>query len=91
MANLFAICATNPKVMLINEEPVGPGNNMVLLHLARNAGIVIAAWGAHGGHMSRDNEVLNLIPNMHHLGLTKDGKPRHPLYLKADTKPALIT
>lgn len=91
MTNLFAIRATDPKIMLLHSNPVGVDNNYYLRELARNAAIVVAAWGVHGGHRGRDNEVLKLIPIMHHLGLTKSGKPKHPLYLRADTRPELFT
>jgi hypothetical protein len=91
MTNLFAIRATDPKVMLAHDDPVGPENDDYLRYLARRAGIVVSAWGAHGGHRGRDFQVLRMIAGMHHLGLTKAGKPRHPLYLRADTKPALFT
>jgi hypothetical protein len=47
------------------------------------------AWGVHGRHLKRDITVRALISNMQCLGLTKDGHPKHPLYVKADTQ--LIT
>lgn len=91
MANLFAFRATDPKVMMAEPEPVGPANdgNLACAHLG--AGITIAAWGAHGGHRGRDKEVLQMLSGFHHLGLTKGGKPRHPLYLRADSTPARLT
>lgn len=91
MTNLFAIRATDPKVMLAHSDPVGVENDDYLRDLARHAALVVAAWGAHGGHQGRDEDVLRLIPGVHHLGLTKAGKPRHPLYLRADSRPALLT
>lgn len=91
MTNLFALRATDPKVMLADPEPVGPENDDKLLVFGVNAGIVIAAWGAHGGHLNRDMELLRFPFDMHHLGLTKAGKPRHPLYLPADSTPAQLT
>jgi hypothetical protein len=48
--------------------------------------VIVAAWGVHGTYMGRDREVRRLFGNrLHHLGLTKVGHPRHPLYLRADT------
>lgn len=88
MTNLFAIRATDPKVMLGAANPVGPDNDETLILMTRYAGIVVAAWGAHGGHRERDQWAQQaMLGKLHHLGLTKDGKPRHPLYLRADTKP----
>ena len=91
MANLFAIRATDPKVMMASDEPVGPDNDVWLRRLSADAGIVIAAWGAYGSHQGRDLIVLGMLPELHHLGLTKLGRPRHPLYLRADSKPARLT
>lgn len=92
MTNLFALRATDPKVMLAHSEPEGPENDQTLLRAAYAAGIVIAAWGAHGGHRERDQWAQwAMLNKLHHLGLTKDGKPRHPLYLRADTRPQPLT
>lgn len=87
MLNLFALRATDPRVMMSHHEPVGRRNDEEIVRYCGIAGIVIAAWGNHGKHLDRDAHVLRLIPNIHHLGLTKSGCPRHPLYLRATTEP----
>ncbi|MDO8775057.1 MAG: DUF1643 domain-containing protein [Burkholderiaceae bacterium] len=87
MTNLFAFRATEPDVMLAELDPVGVGNDAHLLAMAKNAGIVIAAWGTPGTHMGRDVSVRELIPNLHYLRLTKAGHPGHPLYLPGDLMP----
>lgn len=87
MGNLFALRATDPRVMLAHHEPVGPDNGATLQRLAAGAGIVVAAWGAHGTHRGRHAWALACLPNLHHLGLTASGQPRHPLYLPASTMP----
>lgn len=89
MANLFALRATKPKIMKSHIAPIGPENNNWLESLARDAEVIIAAWGVNGSHLGRDKAVLGFMPQMRHLGLTKKGFPRHPLYLKADTKPQI--
>lgn len=89
MTNLFAYRATEPKDMLKAGDPVGLANNAHLLREANFASLLVAAWGTHGGHLARNAAVRELLPNLHHLGLTKDGHPRHPLYLKGDTKPQI--
>ncbi len=89
MANLFALRATAPKVMMSHIAPTGSKNDYWLDSLARDAGIIIAAWGANGSHHGRDKAVLRFMPQMSHLGLTKAGMPKHPLYLKANTKPQI--
>lgn len=87
MTNLFAYRATDPAEMLAQPDPIGEENDQALIDLAGAAGIVIAAWGAHGTHMRRGDAVRQLIPNLHYLRLTKDGHPGHPLYLPKTLQP----
>lgn len=87
MANLFAYRATDPAVMKKAAEPVGWENDHTLTTLAAGAGVVVAAWGAHGTYKGRDKSVRLLVPKLHFLRLTKDGHPGHPLYLPASLKP----
>jgi len=87
MANLFAYRATDPREMTTTSMPVGEENDTYLVDLAKKADVVVAAWGANGGHMGRDAVVRALIPNLHYLRLTKSGYPGHPLYLPGDLKP----
>jgi len=53
MANIFAFRATEPEVMKAADAPVGTDNDRLLLELAGNAGIVIAAWGTNGTFQGR--------------------------------------
>ena len=87
MTNLFAYRATQPEDMKKQVDPIGPDNDTHLLQIAAGAGLIIAAWGNHGSFLGRDNEVVKLIPNLHCLGVSKGGHPKHPLYLKGDTQP----
>ena len=89
MMNIFAYRATLPENMKAVEDPVGPGNNCALEDTAHFAEIVIAAWGVHGSHLGRDEEIRKMIPKLHYLKLTKDGFPGHPLYLSKALKPIL--
>lgn len=93
MLNLFAFRATDPKRMKIVPDPIGPDNDRTLIATAalaiQSGGIVVAAWGAHGGHLNRAAAVRTLLApfSLHYLTLTKAGEPGHPLYLKGDLKP----
>jgi len=91
VANIFAFRATDPIVMKLCAAPIGARNNEYLLSLGRSAGIVIAAWGTHGGHRGRQAEVIDMMTRghvpLHHLGLTKHGFPKHPLYLPLIVQP----
>ena len=90
MTNIFAFRATDPRVMKTQADPVGPENDKWLTECAKGAGLIVAAWGAHGGHRARDKEVIKLVNNIMCLGTTKDGYPRHPLYLPKTAKPEFL-
>lgn len=66
-----------------NGDPVGPDNDRHLLETVAVAAIVVAAWGVHGVMMLRDQAVKRLLAgaDLRCLGTTKDGHPRHPLYV----------
>ncbi len=89
VVNLYAYRSTDPKALLTCADPVGPSNDEILrLHLmsARSGPTpVVAAWGLHG-RTSRVAEVLSLTSDVDWrcLGTTKDGHPRHPLYVRGD-------
>lgn len=87
MTNLFAFRATNPKDMMLASDPIGPDNDYYLQALAAHAGVIVAAWGVGGTHKFRDISVRKMLRDMHFLALTKDGHPRHPLYLRKTLTP----
>jgi len=87
MVNLFAFCATNPKDLYKESEPIGNENDDYLRRISLNAGLTIAAWGNDGKHMKRGENVLRLLTNPQCLIRTKSGHPGHPLFLKANIKP----
>jgi len=84
VTNIFAFRATDPKVMKEATDPVGCDNDFALRRWAVKADVVVAAWGNHGAFMSRGQGVTELladVADLHALGLTKGGHPKHPLYL----------
>ena len=91
VGNLFALRATDPTVMKRHAKPIGPDNNdhlmAMMVKAAGDQAPVIAAWGCHGTHLRRAQRVVELSANgqpLQCLGVTKDGHPRHPLYVRAD-------
>lgn len=86
MMNLFAIRTKDPEVMKIHPEPIGPDNDEHLIMVSDKAGKIVAAWGTNGHHRNRDIEVKSFIPDLHCLDITKNGHPKHPLYICSDTK-----
>lgn len=87
MTNLFAFRATNPGDMLSQADPIGEDNNKTLCDLAKDASLIVAAWGTNGSYLGRDAYVKGMIPGLHCLQLTKEGHPGHPLYLPRTVKP----
>src|SRR2546426_81303 len=81
VTNIFAWRATDPEEMKAAGDPVGRGNDRAILRAAREAAIVVCAWGNHGTHLGRAGEVrriLNGIP-LHALHMNRSGEPAHPL------------
>jgi len=85
VTNIFAFRATDPRVMRAAADPVGPANDAAIGDSLPWADTILCAWGAHGAHLDRGPAVERLLRAcgrpLHHLGLTREGHPRHPLYI----------
>ena len=93
VGNIFAWRDTDPRKMRKARDPVGPENDLAILEGCEWADTILCAWGTHGAHLDRGHEVARLIRatgrSMHHLGLSKHGHPKHPLYIAYETRPTL--
>ena len=91
MLNLFAFRATDPKDMMKRENLADVDNQHHILSCCSEAAFVIAAWGVNGTFAARDLTVRQWLSQagikLHHLGLTKEGHPKHPLYLPKTLTP----
>jgi hypothetical protein len=92
VTNIFALRATDPRVMRAHPDPVGgPANDAAIAEAAGWADAVVCAWGTHGAHLGRGREVEALLRATGRpvatLGLSKDGHPRHPLYIAYGVEP----
>ncbi|MFZ5655090.1 MAG: DUF1643 domain-containing protein [Pseudomonadota bacterium] len=65
------------------EGLIGADNDPWLLRLHGESQLTIAAWGDRGRLLGRSRAVRTLIPELHCLGVTRRGEPRHPLYVPA--------
>lgn len=89
VTNIFAFRATDPRAMRAVADPVGPNNDAAIRESVDWAGgpadRIICAWGTHGAHLGRGAAVARLLResgrDLHHLGLTAAGAPKHPLYI----------
>jgi|SRR5687768_1932900 len=92
VTNLFGWRATAPAQMKAAREPVGRGNDAAILRAAREAAIVVCAWGNHGAHLGRAGKVVELLRSnktrLHILRVNGAGQPAHPLYLPGSLQPA---
>jgi len=91
MTNVFAWRDTDPGEMKMQQEPCGPDNDIWLRRCADEASMILAAWGTHGTHHGGANAVEDLLSDktIYCLGRTKDGHPKHPLYIASKTKPEI--
>lgn len=86
MLNLFAYRATDPSELLHAHDPVGPENDEYLVTIPKVAAVSVVCWGTHGALMDRDLQVTeNVGADLMCFGTTKEGFPRHPLYLPKNT------
>ena len=89
VTNIFAFRATDPRAMRAVADPVGPDNDAAIRESVDWAGgpadRIVCAWGTHGAHLNRGAAVARLLResgrDLHHLGLTAAGAPKHPLYI----------
>ena len=87
--NLFAFRSTDPRALVRQNDPVGPENDAFILRIfsetSRLGGTVVVGWGAFGALMGRDYAVHRFATQseirLMCLGRTKQGAPRHPLYV----------
>lgn len=93
VTNIFAFRATDPKVMRAEPDPNGPENDASITDSTAWANTIICAWGTHGEHMGRGPDVEQLLRQtghpLYHLGLSKAGHPKHPLYISYEKQPEL--
>ena len=82
MTNIFAFRATKPEEMkAAGTQAIGDDNDAWLARCASLATHIVACWGVHGEFLNRGTYVRNLIQNLQCFGKTKNGHPKHPLYL----------
>ena len=66
---------------------IGIDNNKWLQELAKDADLVIAAWGNDGTFMGQSRKVRAMISNLMCLKTNKTGEPAHPLYQPGSAVP----
>lgn len=95
VVNLFPYRLTDSKLLDSIADPLGPTGKAdgAIMDAVDRASRVICAWGAHSTATARASDVLRIfqitgmIGKLYHLGLNKDGSPKHPLYIANKVKP----
>ncbi|OPG16961.1 DUF1643 domain-containing protein [Ferroacidibacillus organovorans] len=89
VVNLFAYRSTDPGMLSVVDDPIGPENDAYILNAITRSELVVLAWGTKGVLRQRDQEVLNLISDheLYALEISKYGHPKHPLYLRSEVWP----
>lgn len=84
MCNVFTLVSTDPK-KLNTEVPITTGAHLAMKVIRNKCEKAIACWGnlvtqvrAGEGQIER---IVNDLSPLHCLGMTKQGYPRHPLYV----------
>jgi hypothetical protein len=96
VGNTFAYRATDQKRLTKVPDPVGPENDAHLIGMAKEAAIVVFAYGqpCHAILRPRGLALTRLLMKEagvtpHTLRLAKNGTPWHPLYLPETLKPVV--
>jgi hypothetical protein len=90
VVNLYGYMAAKPAGLFACGEPVGDGNYFAIAEALSQADVVVVAWGNHGsldsGRIEAFIDMIELSGNRAKcFGLTGEGQPKHPLYLRLDT------
>jgi hypothetical protein len=93
VANIFAWRDTDPRKMRAAVDPVGPENDAAIAGGCLWADQIICGWGTNGAHLNRGPAVEAVMRAtnlpLYHLGLSKAGHPKHPLYIAYVVQPKL--
>ena len=89
VTNVFGWRSTDPAALKLAKNPVGRGNDAAIVQAAREAQLVVCAWGNHALHLERAQRVVELLRGvrLHFLRMNGCGQPAHPLYLPANLRP----
>jgi len=92
--NLFALRATDPAELRRAGDPAGPDADAAIDLALSLCARTVLAWGNHGRLAGRSAEVMERCAasssRLAAFGLTRQGEPRHPLYLAANVRPRAL-
>lgn len=83
MMNLFPFVSSDPALIQKTELDI---NDEFLRSISFTTSAVVFCWGNFNAVGNRDLQMMKLFPNAYCFGKNKNGSPKHPLYLKYDSK-----
>ena len=97
VVNLSPLVATRREdLRAAGPEPreVAAENRGHVARAVQRSSLVVAAWGRDGALEGRDERMVALlrtagVRTIHCLAVNRDGSPRHPLYVPAETRPSV--
>lgn len=88
VVNLFAFRTPSPSELQKETDPYGQENEAYQTEAIKKADLIICAWGTNGAFLSAGDEIIKKLSPFSHktfaLDLTKNGHPKHPLYVAYD-------
>jgi len=88
VVNLYAFRTADPSALFAAEDPAGVENDCEIRHAIDRSNAIVLAWGNHATP-ERAVAVQRIVANSGKptvsFGVTKQGSPRHPLYLSSTT------
>lgn len=86
VVNLFSWRATDPADLVVASKSVdivGARTDETIAWANAESAVTLLAWGGRGALQGRGMDVAHLVDGAHCLGLTRNGQPRHPLYVRS--------
>lgn len=86
--NAYALRSTDPNGLRKVSDPLGPDNNQWIERASKDAETFVVCWGAHCS-LIRQKEIGRMLawrPGVYSFGVTKHGRPKHPLFLRVDSR-----
>ena len=85
MLNLFTYVTAYPAVLMKCNNPLMLSDWYLRLY-AKEVDKIVFAWGSFPEAFERAEKVKGMFPIAYCLGQNSNGSPKHPLYLKSDTR-----
>ncbi len=84
VVNLYAYRATDPIALKSVLDPIGPDHSNHFVKALKRGSLTIAAWGACSHASTVHVDQLLARYQVKCLGKTRNGSPKHPLYVRAN-------